>query len=420
MTVDVIVEAEHVSKRFCKSLRRSLWYGVTDIAGELVPFGRSDRPSLRPGEFWALDDVSFELRRGEALGVIGANGAGKSTLLKLLNGLLKPDAGRITVRGRAGALIELGAGFNPVLTGRENVYINAAVLGLARRQVDGIFDQIIDFAEIGDFIDAPVQNYSSGMWVRLAFAVAAHLNPQVLLVDEVLAVGDMAFRRKCIQHIQRFLHGGGSLVLVSHDMFLVQSVCGRGLLLNHGQISYQGTSVETVARYLESQRDAPTSESTDHRSTNLREQTPIAIEKMEITQTSGEEVRTGDDLAITLHYQSKIDIPRVFWGFTISTADQSICIASAISGLTHGNYAVQVGQGQFRCRLPRLPLNAGTYTLRAAILDVETRAFLAQFGWEEAPAFLTVKSPISEVNNLHTMSNDLVKIDVLWESDQAT
>jgi len=176
---------------------KSLWYGVTDTLGDLAGRdGTTDK--LRPSEFWALDNVSFELRRGECLGLIGRNGAGKTTLLRLLNGLIKPDNGRIEIRGRLGALIALGAGFNPILTGRENIYINAAVLELSRREINEKVDNIINFAEFGEFIDAPVQSYSSGMVVRLGFAVAAATEPDVLLLDEVLAVGNAGFQTKCL------------------------------------------------------------------------------------------------------------------------------------------------------------------------------------------------------------------------------
>ena len=162
-------------------------------------------PPLRDGEFWAVNDVSFELRRGECLGLIGHNGAGKTTLLKMLNGLIKPDAGSITIRGRVGALIALGAGFNPILTGRENIYINGSVLGLSKKEIDGKIDEIIDFAEIGEFIDSPVQNYSSGMSVRLGFSIASSLSPDVLILDEVLAVGDIGFVIKCLNRVRQLL-----------------------------------------------------------------------------------------------------------------------------------------------------------------------------------------------------------------------
>src|SRR5206468_4283587 len=198
---NVLVHVEHVSRRFCRNLRRSLWYGIQDIARDLNPFGRNSSggsSSLRKDEFWAVNDVSFELRRGECLGLIGRNGAGKTTLLKMLNGLIKPDCGCIEIRGRVGALIALGAGFNPILTGRENIYVNGAVLGLTKREIDEKIEEIIDFAEIREFIDSPVQSYSSGMQVRLGFAMASSLNPDILLLDEVLAVGDMGFQAKCL------------------------------------------------------------------------------------------------------------------------------------------------------------------------------------------------------------------------------
>ncbi|HIP72872.1 MAG TPA: ABC transporter ATP-binding protein, partial [Anaerolineae bacterium] len=192
---DILVNVENVSKKFCRNLKRSLWYGVKDVGAEM--FGRgSERIELRSQEFWAVKDVSFQLKRGETLGLIGHNGAGKTTMLRMLNGLIKPDTGRITVRGRIQALIALGAGFNPVLTGRENIYVNASVLGISKAETDRRFDQIVDFSGIEEFIDTPVQSYSSGMVVRLGFSIAAHLEPDILLVDEVLAVGDLAFKTK--------------------------------------------------------------------------------------------------------------------------------------------------------------------------------------------------------------------------------
>ncbi|MDA0973020.1 MAG: ABC transporter ATP-binding protein, partial [Bacteroidetes bacterium] len=187
---EVIITVDRVSKKFCKELKRSLLYGLQDI----LSLGGGNTDELRKNEFWAVKEVSFELRRGDCLGLIGHNGAGKSTLLKMLNGLISPDEGSITIHGRVGALIELGAGFNPILTGRENIYNNGAVLGFSKSEIDAKLQEIIDFSEIEEFIDMPIQNYSSGMKVRLGFAVAANLEPDLLLVDEVLAVGDAGFR----------------------------------------------------------------------------------------------------------------------------------------------------------------------------------------------------------------------------------
>ena len=237
------MRVEGVSKKFCRSLKRSLWYGLCDIAGELSPFGRNPQPGsreaedgdLRDGEFYAVRDVSFQLRRGECLGLIGHNGAGKTTLLKILNGLIKPDRGRIEMNGRVGALIALGAGFNPILTGRENIYINGSVLGLSKKEIDEKIDEIIEFAEIGDFIDMPVQNYSSGMAVRLGFSVASALRPDVLILDEVLAVGDVRFVVKCLNRL-RSLSSRAAVILVSHNMQAVSGFCSRVLLMDHGTV----------------------------------------------------------------------------------------------------------------------------------------------------------------------------------------
>lgn len=281
---EVLVRVEGVSKKFCRSLKRSLWYGLCDIGVELNPFrrqvagvacdelrvtshnqateGGSISPAttyqvaygpslkasvpvtpveaardegLRKGEFYAVRNVSFELRRGECLGLIGHNGAGKTTLLKMLNGLVKPDTGRIEMNGVVGALIALGAGFNPILTGRENIYINGAVLGLSKAEIDEKIEDIIDFAEIREFIDMPVQSYSSGMAVRLGFSVASSLNPDVLILDEVLAVGDVRFVVKCLNRV-REMASRSAVILVSHNMQNIFGFCSRIILMDHGAV----------------------------------------------------------------------------------------------------------------------------------------------------------------------------------------
>ena len=194
MTNDTVIKVENVSKKYCRSLKHTMMYGMQDIARNSIGL-KSCSDTLREGEFWALNDVSFEVKKGETLGIVGANGSGKSTLLKLLNGIFMPDKGRIEINGRVGALIEVGAGFHPMLTGRENIYVNGAILGMSKKEIDKKFDEIVDFADIGDFIDSPVKHYSSGMYVRLGFAIASHADLDILMVDEVLAVGDFRFKK---------------------------------------------------------------------------------------------------------------------------------------------------------------------------------------------------------------------------------
>lgn len=251
---EVLVTVDHVSKKFCRNLKRSLWYGMKDITSELLGKGRSD-DRLRKDEFWAVKDVSFELKRGECLGLIGHNGAGKSTLLKMLNGLIKPDQGQITMRGYVGALIELGAGFNPVLSGRENIYINGQILGFTKKEIDKKFEAIVEFAELGEFIDMPVRNYSSGMKVRLGFAVAAQMEPDVLIIDEVLAVGDVGFSIKCFNAISE-ISRNAAVIFVSHSMPQVARVASSVLLMTRGQVIFHSDviseGIETYYSLFES------------------------------------------------------------------------------------------------------------------------------------------------------------------------
>jgi lipopolysaccharide transport system ATP-binding protein len=239
------ISFDDVSKRFV--LRHERAYTVLEsMIGLVKPTRR------RTEEFWALRDVSFEIVAGETFGIIGPNGAGKSTVLKLMARILEPTSGEVTVRGRISPLLELGAGFHPELTGRENVYLNAALFGVSQAEAQDRYDQIVEFSELRDFIDAPLKHYSSGMYMRLGFAVAANIIPDVLLVDEVLAVGDEAFQKKCLSKIEEFRREGRTIVFVSHDLPTVRRICHQALWLDRGQVRATGPSEQVVDDYLHS------------------------------------------------------------------------------------------------------------------------------------------------------------------------
>lgn len=246
----VVVSVQDVSKKFCRNLKRSLLYAVQDISTELVG-GIRRSETLRPKEFWAIRNVSFQLRQGEALGLVGANGAGKSTLLRIISGLIKPDTGAVKVRGRVAPLIALGAGFNPILTGRENIYANMSILGLSTRAIEKQFEAVVEFAEIADAIDAPVQTYSSGMAARLGFACAIHVEPEILLIDEVLAVGDIKFRMKCHRRLAKLRENGTAFILVSHNPPALLNVCKTAVYLSKGEVVTTGEISTVVQRYEE-------------------------------------------------------------------------------------------------------------------------------------------------------------------------
>ncbi len=232
---DIIIQVEGLYKKFSHNLRRSMLYGTADTLKSMinVPYNQEQ---LRKTEFWALQDINFELKRGEVLGLVGRNGSGKTTLLRLLTGIFPPDKGKITIKGRVGALIAVGAGFHPHMSGRDNVYLNGTILGLTRREIKERFDEIVEFAEIGEFIDAPVATYSSGMMVRLGFAIAVHIDPDILFVDEVLAVGDARFQRKCLNKIQEIKERDIGIIIVSHNMQNIEGTSSQGLLLERGKL----------------------------------------------------------------------------------------------------------------------------------------------------------------------------------------
>lgn len=255
------ISVQGVSKYYRLGRRARGKYGtlresLTDMALAPVRRLRSRRAgeSDRPGSLWALKDVSFEIRRGEAVGIIGRNGAGKSTLLKLLSRITGPTVGTAEIRGRIGSLLEVGTGFHPELTGRENIFLNGAIIGMSRREICRKFDEIVEFSEIGRFIDTPVKRYSSGMYVKLAFSVAAHLEPDILLIDEVLSVGDLAFQRKCMDYAQRLRSRNATLMFVSHNMFTIRAMCDRTIYLSQGQVTADGATDDITKLYDQDSR----------------------------------------------------------------------------------------------------------------------------------------------------------------------
>lgn len=292
VTPPVVASVEHVSKRFV--IRKD-----SSIKERIVTLGRAGRRHRQ--SFWALDDVTLDIRAGETIGLIGHNGSGKSTLLKMIGGIIEPTSGTVRERGRLAALLELGAGFHPDLTGRENVFLNASVLGLSREETEAQFDDIVAFANIGDFIDTQVKFYSSGMYVRLAFAVAVHTDPDILLVDEVLAVGDEAFQRKCMDRIRQFQHEGRTIILVSHSLDQVVDLCGRSVLLDHGKIVYDGNPTIAVAKFRDLLEERRLEErATDAANARTGGAAVTTVVARASDPRSGGALRRGDDLEIVV------------------------------------------------------------------------------------------------------------------------
>lgn len=362
---ELLITAERVSKKFCRSLKRSLFYGIHDMGCEMLGL-KTTRSKLRKNEFWAVKDICFELRRGECLGLIGANGAGKSTLLKMLTGLIFPDEGKITVRGKVGALIELGAGFNPILSGRENIYVNGSILGFTKKQIDYKLDKIVEFAELSDFIDMPVQNYSSGMKVRLGFAVAAQMEPDVLFIDEVLAVGDIGFSIKCLNEISRMLKHS-AVIFVSHSMPLVARVCTEVMLLDHGKNEWCDRDIGTgISKYL-------AKFSAGKRSTGGSGKVSLESIKLTIPNNPPSHerhltLRHGQDLAIELKVKKHADISKM--AFTVVIWNQEMRAVADSKSALQGFFVCHEGNEFIvSATLKNLQLTSGLYSLQVHVSD---------------------------------------------------
>ena len=358
----VAIRLKRVAKRFI--LHRERARSFQELALSL--FRRND--DLRE-EFWALQDISFTVERGETVGIIGSNGAGKSTVLKLVSRIIDPTSGCIEVNGRVGALLEVGAGFHPDLTGRENIYLNGSILGLSRNEIRRKLGEIIAFAELERFIDVPVKHYSSGMYVRLGFSVAVHSSPGILLVDEVLAVGDAAFQRKCLDKIDELRRRDVTILFVSHSAETVRNLCSRALWLDEGQLVADGSAEAVVARYLDrSWMDAESTLASGDGDERRWGSGEVQITGVRLLDGKGQEkrhFRVGESLSIEMRYRAESRVERPVFGLAIHRSD-GVHITGPNTQFAGYEIPCVQGEGVIRYTVPSLPLLGGTYYVSVA------------------------------------------------------
>ena len=394
------IRVENLSKRYrigtrptesYRTLRESIgtavaetWRNVVRLTGRPDGDGGSRNGDAHAGEFWALKDVSFEVRPGEVVGIIGRNGAGKSTLLKILSRITEPTLGRAEFMGRMGSLLEVGTGFHPELSGRENVFLNGSILGMSRREIARHFDEIVAFAEIERFIDTPVKRYSSGMYVRLAFAVAAHLQPEILLVDEVLAVGDAGFQKKCLGKMRDVTRQGRTVLFVSHNMGSMKSLCERAIWLQRGQLVRQGDAKAVIDAYL-SESALTTDRVIELSAGTSRVNRSDELLLRSLEWTTEVPLRHGEPLCFRIHYEAKADVADVAFGLGFSTIDGTriLTFDSDDDGprrsLTRGE------RGWVELHGDELPVTPGIYSLDLGVRsgDRFTLSYLPGFALTE-------------------------------------
>lgn len=376
------IRVDHVSKRF------RLYNERAGSLKELV----TKRRLGRYGDFWAVDDVSLEVPHGSVYGLVGHNGSGKSTLLKMMANIHKPTKGSITTDGRISALLELGAGFHPDLSGRENIYLNAAILGLRRAEVDAILDDIVDFSGLSEFIDSPVRHYSSGMFVRLGFSVAVHVDPQILIVDEVIAVGDEEFQRRCFEHLYKLRSNGVTIVMVTHSLNLVRQMCDRAAWLDHGVLMAEGEAADVVHEYVEKvdtaeaerleavdrQRQAEDAANEDAARPIEASLRPIGLGEIEALDGDLRSTRlfqTFAPMTIRIHYDCLRPVESPLFSMTFES-QAGVLVAWPGMQPTHQPGEVYLGRGHIDYTVPSLALGPGEYHLTVAVHDHDATSVL--------------------------------------------
>ena len=379
-----VIAFEHVYKKFARGEQHTtLRDAVPAVLSKIFRRRGTDPTALKSQEFWAVEDVSFSLKKGEALGIIGPNGSGKSTSLKILSGILRPDRGKYIVHGRLSALIEVGAGFHPDLTGRENVFLNGCILGMTRKEVAAKFNKIVEFAGVEEFIDTPLKRYSSGMAVRLGFAVSAFIEPDVLLVDEVLSVGDTEFRNRCANRMEQMQRNGVTMILVSHNLNEVRNLCERTLMLYKGKVAMEGPSQKVLEKYhqtvgekLAAEQDRQAAADRDVR--EAAGPSALKIMRAELFDADGlpaETFSTGSSMTLRVHYHAKKRIERPCVEAEMIWAAEDW--AAAVFGNKHDGIELPAleGTGYIDLKIGPLLVEPNVYAFNIQIGDEQTSAY---------------------------------------------
>lgn len=407
-----IIEIENISKRYRIGAHKEPYLSLRDEIARFASRLKSKHLGQSERDFWALKDVSFSVQEGEAVGIIGRNGAGKSTLLKILSQITPPTKGRITMRGRVASLLEVGTGFHPELTGRENIFLNGAILGMTRTEIRRKFEEIVTFAEVEQFLDTPVKRYSSGMYVRLAFAVAAHLEPEILVVDEVLAVGDAEFQKKCLGKMSEVAKGGRTVLLVSHNMAAVSNLCSSCVLLEKGRLLAKGESFHTIEMYLSSNSRNGFMDLTYHRN-----RTSIDNSILKWISIKGQNDRPlicGQPAIISIGF----DRHSISSSPEVAVTVETLFGQRVFSFATYWTERTQVmdfPNGVATCLIHKLPLAPGTYTINVAVgtannLFQDHIANACQFEVESTDYYGSGKMPSS--------THGVVLVDASWIAEK--
>lgn len=388
--MNTVIFVEHLSKTYRLGQVGSgtftndmkLWWAkLRGKPNPLLKIGEADHGNREGEELIALRDVSFTVQQGEVLGIIGRNGAGKSTLLKILSRVTAPTSGKIKVKGRIASLLEVGTGFHPELTGRENIYLNGAILGMTRQEVTRKFDEIVDFAEVEKFIDTPVKRYSSGMYVRLAFAVAAHLEPEILVVDEVLAVGDAAFQKKCLGKMGDVAKGGRTVLFVSHNMVAIEQLCQQCILLSTGSLEQSGTADNVIEYYLN--RADNSSHGMFKEITGLQGQFFIKLIDFCFSSVNKNDkreskiIKAGDSLKIYMNFFTDIDIQNIRIGIGINN-NRNYRVATLHNEISGFQISLSKGNNDVICAIPTANLVEGAYSVDIKVYSGRETVLFAQ------------------------------------------
>ena len=408
-----------MKERLNRTFREAVVDALTAPVRNFRELGRLTRIEEERGDtIWALRDVAFEVQPGEVMGIIGRNGAGKSTLLKILSRITEPSSGDILLHGRVASLLEVGTGFHPELTGRENIYLNGTILGMRKHEIDRKFDEIVAFSEIEKFLDTPVKRYSSGMYVRLAFAVASHLEPEILLVDEVLAVGDAEFQKKCLGKMGDVAREGRTVIFVSHNMAAIENLCTRGMVLHQGCVDFLGSQQEAITRYLSINNAS---------SLLLKDRTDkigngkIRVTQIEVRDAEGNRIdscTSGQNISIRLYYQTMENAQFSHVLASISFKTQlGVPVFLHHNRLTREDFGPVQGVGCFTCTISRLPLPAGVYTIGYSIMPDNGRSGTYYDSLPYAMTLTVVEGDFYGTSEIPPLSHGVCLVEASWENE---